>query len=110
MNTKQIQPVNIWTKNGNKNATILALANFFDYHFDDGSGKVNYKLIGIESAGTTTDADGNIITLPDVAVEYASENIEIPSAVIQQWGASDEIIWSFICSQLNIVTINNANK
>jgi hypothetical protein len=106
-NTRQIQPINIWTSKGSKSATIFSLTNFFDYHFDDGSGKVNYKLIGIESAGTTTDENGNVVTLPDVAVEYASEVIEIPSSVIQQWGSSDEIIWSFICSQLNIITLNN---
>ena len=87
-NTKQIQPVSIWTKNGNKNATILALVNFFDYHFDNGNGKVNYKLIGMES---------------EVAVEYASENIEIPSSIIQQWGASDDIIWNYIVTTLGLI-------
>lgn len=106
-NTKQIQPITIWTSKGNKSATILSLTNFFDYHFDDGSGKVNYKLLGMESAGTTTDENGNTITLPESAVEYVSEIIEIPSIIVQQWGASDEIIWSYICSQLNIVTLTN---
>lgn len=89
-NTKEIQPVQIWTKNGIKNATILALANFTDYHFDNGNGKVNYKLVGMES---------------EAAVEYASEMIDIPSDIIQQWGASDDIIWSFVASAINVTIL-----
>lgn len=86
MNTRQIKPEILWTPEGKKEATILALSNFFDYHFDNGSGKVNYKLIGIEQS----------------AIEYFSGEIIIPSEIIKQWGESDDIIWNYISETLNI--------
>jgi len=88
-NTRQIKPVQIWTANGQKEASILALTNFFDYHFDDGNGKVTYKLIGMEGEPTS-------------AYEYITANIEIPSSIIQNWGADDSIIWNYIAEQLNL--------
>jgi hypothetical protein len=91
-NTRQIQPVQIWTATGQKEASILALTNFFDYHFDDGNGKVNYKLIGMEGE-------------PASAFEYITANIEIPASIIQQWGADDSIIWNYIAEQLNLTLI-----
>lgn len=100
-NTRQIKPVQIWTANGQKEASILALTNFFDYHFDDGNGKVTYKLIGMES-NTTTDENGNTINLPASAIEYITANIEIPSSIIQNWGADDSIIWNYVAEQLNL--------
>jgi hypothetical protein len=103
-NTRQIQPVQIWTATGQKEVSILALTNFFDYHFDDGSGKVNYKLIGMIS-NTTTDDNGNIINLPASAIEYINSTLDIPSNIIQQWGASDDIIWNYVSQQLNLTLI-----
>ena len=88
-NTRQIKPVQIWTANGQKEASILALTNFFDYHFDDGNGKVIYKLIGMEGE-------------PESAIEYITANIEIPSSIIQNWGADDSIIWNYVAEQLNL--------
>ena len=93
MNTRKIQPIEIWANDGQKQATILALSNFFDYHFDNGSGKVTYKLIGME--GETPSA-----------VEYFIADLQIPSEVIQQWGTSDDIIWSYVAQKLNIVIID----
>ena len=88
-NTRQIKPVQIWTANGQKEASVLALTNFFDYHFDDGNGKVTYKLIGMEGE-------------PESAIEYITANIEIPSSIIQNWGADDSIIWNYVAEQLNL--------
>ena len=88
-NTRQIKPVQIWTANGQKEASVLALTNFFDYHFDDGNGKVIYKLIGMEGE-------------PESAIEYITANIEIPSSIIQNWGADDSIIWNYVAEQLNL--------
>jgi hypothetical protein len=102
MNTRQIQPKPIFTQDGEKNATILALTNFFDYHFDDGSGKVNYQLLGMESPGIQIDELGNEHSLPEVAVLYFTGTIEIPSNIVQQWGTSDEIIWNYIITNLNL--------
>ena len=93
MNTRNIQPTNLWTPNGVKQATILSLYNFSDYHFDDGGGKVSYKLIGMEAP-----EEGQ----PEVAIEYYIGVVDIPAAVIQQWGASDDVIWAFVGSQLNL--------
>ena len=103
-NTRQIQPVQIWTPSGQKEASVLTLVNFFDYHFDDGAGKVSYKLIGMVS-NTTTDDNGNTINLPASAVEYITATLDIPSNIIQQWGASDDIIWNYVAQQLNLTLI-----
>jgi len=102
MNTKKIQPKTIWTPSGDKTATILSLTNFFDYHFDNGGGTVSYALIGMESSGTTTLEDGTIITMPESAVNYYNGNINVPSEIVQQWGASDDIIWSYAASALGL--------
>ena len=104
-NTRQIQPETIFTSNGNKTATILSLINFFDYHFDDGSGKVNYKLIAMESPGSSIDSNGDTVILPESAVDLFNGMIEIPSSIVQQWGASDDVIWNYIASQLNLELI-----
>lgn len=89
-NTRKIQPIQIWTANGQTDINTLALVNFLDYHFDDGSGVVIYKLIFADDNG---------------AVEYLTQSIEIPSSVIQQWGASDDVIWNYVCSTLNLTII-----
>jgi hypothetical protein len=107
MNTRQIQPKTIWTASGEKTATIFALTNFSDYHFDNGTGSVVYRLIGMESPGTSIDVDGALINLPDSAVEYYIGKAFIPAEVIQQWGASDDIIFDFVAQQLGLTIINN---
>ena len=58
--------------------------------------KGNYKLIGMELP-----EQGQ----PEVAFDYYSGVVEIPAAVIQQWGASDDVIWSYVGSQLNLVFV-----
>lgn len=92
MNTKQIQPKQVWTANGEKSATILALVNFHDYHFDNGGGVVTYKLIGMEGD-------------PQSAFEYFTGELAVPSEIVQQWGASDAIMWDFVGQSLNIIYI-----
>lgn len=104
-NTRTIQPIQIWTTSGIKTATMFSLSNFFDYHFDNGSGKAKYILIGMESQGTTTDENGDTVVLPDHAVEYFSDVIEIPASVIQQWGVSDDIIFNYVATTLNLTII-----
>ena len=46
MNTKNIQPTLIFTPNGEKTATILALTDFYGYHFNNDTGNVTYQLLG----------------------------------------------------------------
>jgi hypothetical protein len=96
MNTRNIQPTNLWTPSGVKEAIILSLYNFYDYHFDDGGGKVSYKLIGMEAP-----EEGQ----PEVAVDYYSGVVEIPATIIQQWGASDDVIWTYVVNQLNLILV-----
>lgn len=104
-NTRPIQPIQVWTPNGLKSATFLGLSDFFDYHFDNGGGMVTYLLIGMESQGTTTDENGNVVTLPDVAIEYIKDNLSIPSNIVNQWGASDDIIFNYVANTLNLTLI-----
>lgn len=91
-NTRNIQPKTIWTPSGDKNATLFSLTNFFNYHFDDGGGQVTYVLSGMEGD-------------PESVISYYTANLPIPSNIIQQWGASDDIIFDYVASQLGLVII-----
>ncbi len=53
-NVKAISPKSVWTDSGEKWANYLSLTNFRDYHFDDGSGVVEYSLIGPDSSDGLT--------------------------------------------------------
>ena len=94
-NTRQIQPTTIWSPMGNVQATFLGLIDFFNYHFDNGGGTATYTLIGMVDNG-----DG-IPTATDLYVA----NIGIPSEIVQQWGASDEIIFEYVATQLNLTLV-----
>jgi hypothetical protein len=90
-NTRSIQPITTWTPEGEKTINLLALSNFSDYHFDDGAGKVEYKLIGAD---------------PELgATEYFINKLEVPASIIQQWGADDEIIWDYVVTTLGLVIV-----
>lgn len=105
MNTKNIEPISIWTPSGVKNATILALHDFYGYHFDNGAGKVVYKLIGMQSNGSTTLEDGTTVQSPESASEYLTDAIDIPADIIQQWGADDGIIWDYVATTLGLILV-----
>lgn len=91
MNIRQIQPITTWTPSGEKTANFLALSNFFNYHFDNGSGNVEYKLINVD---------------PELgATEFFSGAVEIPAEIIQQWGESDDIIWQYVANALGLTLI-----
>lgn len=91
MNTRAIQPIQVWTPDGSKTVTFLGLFNFFDYHFDNGSGKVEYKLISVD---------------PDLgATDCFIGNLDIPSSIIQQWGPSDDIIFNYVATTLGLTII-----
>jgi hypothetical protein len=107
MNTRIIEPKKIWTPSGEKTATIFALTNFTNYRFDNGPGLISYKLAGMESPGTSIDENGEIVAMPESAFDYFFGTMEIPANVIQQWGASDEIIFDYVASQLGLTIINN---
>jgi hypothetical protein len=42
---------------------------------------------------------------PEVAVDYYSGVVDIPATIIQQWGASDDVIWTYVSNQLNLILI-----
>jgi len=92
MNIKNILPKEIWTDHGPKQATMLSLSNFSEYHFDGGEGKVTYNLIGTKVGGDGVEAADTLFT----------GTIQIPAEVISQWGESDQIIWSYVSSALSI--------
>jgi hypothetical protein len=102
MNKKNIQPKTVWTVNGEKQATILSLTNFTDYHFDNKGGTVFYSLIGMGSPGSAVNSDGALVQLPQEVNVYFTGSIKIPSEVIGLWGADDNIIWAYIANTLNI--------
>jgi len=91
MNTRQIQPITTWTPHGEKVINLLALSNFSDYHFDNGSGRVEYRLIGTDNELGAT--------------EYFVDKVEVPASIIQQWGADDTIIFEFVANALNLSII-----
>ena len=105
MNTKNIKPTSIFTSNGEKTATILALTDFYGYHFNNDTGNVTYQLLGMESPGTQIDENGDTHLLPESAIVYFSGTIEIPPSIIQQWGTSDDIIWAYVLNTLELTTI-----
>jgi hypothetical protein len=87
MNTRQIQAITTWSvENGNIELNALCLKDFYHYFFDGGSGQVSYT---IQSNG----------------LDIISGNVEIPSIIVQQWGESDEIIFSYVASTLNLTII-----
>jgi hypothetical protein len=89
MNTRDITPVTSWSpETGNITVDKLMLKDFHHYFFDGGNGIVSYSL---QDSATT--------------LEYFSNNIEIPSSVMQQWGASDDIIFQYVADTLGLVII-----
>lgn len=91
MNTREIQPIQVWNPSGNKTVTFLALTNFFGYHFDNGTGKIEYKLISTDPEFGATDC--------------FIGTLDIPAATIQQWGPSDDIIFQYVANTLGLVII-----
>jgi hypothetical protein len=94
MNTRNIQPIASWSPTlGDVTISELQLTDFFHYHFDEGSGKVSYSLNGLDPLTNST-------------ISFFSGVIDIPSEIIQQWGADDTIIWDYTAQALNLTIIN----
>ena len=90
MNTRKIQPIQTWSpESGNIELDTLCLKDFFHYFFNGEGGMVSYSLINSSNNN-----------------EYFQNNIEIPASVIQNWGASDDIIWNYVASELGFVFVN----
>jgi hypothetical protein len=104
-NTRPIQPIPVWIPSGQADATFLGLTNFSDYHFDGGGGVVSYVLIGIKDNGSTTLEDGTVVQNPPSAVDLYNGKLSVPSSVVQSWGESDEIMFQYVASQLQLTII-----
>ena len=91
MNTRKIQTTSTWSpESGNVTLDTLVLKDFHHYFFDGGNGLVSYCLKNSASD-----------------LEYFNANIQIPSNVLEQWGASDDIIFHYVASQLGLIIIND---
>jgi hypothetical protein len=91
MNTRQIQSISTWSPDtGIITLNVLVLKDFMHYFFDGGGGIVSYCF-------KNSIAD----------TEYFNANIEIPASIIQQWGASDDIIFEYVANKLGLTIINN---
>jgi hypothetical protein len=105
-NTREIFPQQpIWTSSGSRNAKYLALTDFYNYNFDNGGGMVIYKLIAEQDNGTSTLEDGTLVQNPVSLVNIFQGNVPVPSNVIQQWGASDEIIFQYVATTLGLTLV-----
>lgn len=86
-NTRQIQSKTTWSpETGDITIDTLCLKDFYHYFFDDGGGIVAY-------------------TLQSNGLDYFPGTIAIPSSVVQQWGASDDVIWEYVANFLNLELI-----
>lgn len=89
MNSRNIQPIQIWSPDsGSITVDKLLLKDFHHYFFDGGNGIVSYTL---QNSSTQ--------------MEYFNNNIEIPPATMQQWGASDDIIFEYVAETLGLILI-----
>ena len=91
-NTRNITPISAWTPTGQKTVTMFSLTDFFNYGFmPNCEGTVTYRLFN-------TDGES--------AIELIVSQLQIPSEIVQQWGADDDIIFNYVAEQLNFTIIN----
>jgi hypothetical protein len=89
MNTRKIYPRASWSpEGGDITIDTLCLKDFFHYFFDGEGGKVSYTLSNSQTG-----------------LDYFSGNINVPASVVQEWGASDDIIFEFVAIALNLIII-----
>lgn len=92
INTRKINPVNFWSKDGDKSADTILLYNFHGYNFDGTPSWVSYKL------GVIEQLDEESVRF----VSYFDGSVTLPNTIVQSWGADDEPIFSFVISELNL--------
>jgi hypothetical protein len=91
-NIKYISPITAWTSLGQQTVTMFSLTDFFNYGFlPNCQGTVTYRLFNTEG---------------ESAVELIVSQLQIPSEIVQQWGADDEIIFNYVAQQLGFTIIN----
>jgi hypothetical protein len=105
MNTRNIQPITIFTVEGQKEVSLLSLVNFCGYDFLNGGGYVTYWLSNLSPTTTTINEDGNEQINPGSYTTVLENQLLIPSNIIQQWGADDDIIFVYVASALGLTII-----
>jgi hypothetical protein len=105
MNTRNIQPITIFTVEGQKEVSLLSLVNFCGYDFLDNGGYVTYWLSNLSPTTTTINEDGNQQINPGSYTTVLENKLSIPSSVVQQWGADDDIIFVYVASALGLTII-----
>jgi hypothetical protein len=83
-NIIEIEPLQVYTPLGMKSVNILKVCSFSGYDFNGGSGRCEIAI-------------GEIIN--EDFRPYVTDSVEIPSEVIQNWGADDLPIFEYILSQ-----------
>jgi hypothetical protein len=87
MNTRTIEPIEIWSPGGQRAVNEISIHDFYGYKFDNGVGNVDYTLKN--SNGET----------------YYTGTVEVPANIIQQWGEDDSIIWDYVADTLGLTLI-----
>jgi hypothetical protein len=91
-NTRKITPITAWTPTGQQTVTMFSLTDFFNYGFlPDCTGTVQYRLFNTQN---------------ESAVELIVSYLQIPSEIVQKWGADDNIIFDYVAQQLGFTIIN----
>lgn len=91
MNTRNIQPVEFWTPEGNQSAGEILLYNFHGYNFDGTDSVVSYKIGNTAETGKWTSLSEGSVKLPD--------------EVVQAWGEDDEPIFDYVIAQLGLTEV-----
>lgn len=99
INTRKINAINFWSKDGNKSADTILLYNFHGYNFDGTDSWVSYKLGTIETKEVTVE-EGVIIEYSFAS--YFEGSVPVPNGVVQAWGEDDEPIFDYVISTLNL--------
>lgn len=99
INTRKINPINFWSKDGDKLADTILLYNFHGYNFDGTTSWVSYKLGTIEV--TEQETEGEVVRT-ERFISYFEGSIPMPNTVVQAWGQEDEPIFDFVISELNL--------
>jgi hypothetical protein len=94
-NQREIVSFDIWKEGVFHPVNVLKLGSYSGYDFIASPGQVHYDLIHHEQ-----DVDGSIIEMV-VADGY----VPLTFALVQQWGADDQIIFDYVAQELAITLV-----
>lgn len=94
-NQREIVTFDIWKEGVFHPVNVLKLSVYMGYDFIASPGQVHYDLIHHE-----VDVDGSIFE-EVVAHGY----VPLTFALVQQWGADDQIIFDYVAQELSITLV-----